>query len=578
MCVVPDRPSLPGDEPRALCLYSPADRPDAPPHLSSELPGSDSDRASPRPAMASATSHWGTLINPDKSPAPRLEQLCLGIAQLMPSFDSNPTSDLTPDRLAAFYRKVGGNYDPLFLETKSQALSFIYQSLGCFHSLQPSKSPYEPPAVPSLCPNGFVRWQTIQLLMDPDEHWRFLNNAVGMWDIVDAKGETFPKSIPRDAFPSEPDPEMLQWHEGVAKRLEYDYVKRNAHRASPPNFGAYHYHFSGKDPLPDEEDYFSHPPSRPGPRRHKTHYDSDRPSRRKSHRRRLSSDDHHAPSSRRPESKFFARPDGGRSGVSSPRVQSPGAPPYTDRPPRSRGRDHPAWYSHPLSPGRDEAPSHSHPQSHSHSHTYDAEASDQSPRKDNSDALPKHRSRPNNLSPPADSRGRRHSHDAYMRKPYRDLSPVAARRSHGSGSHELRSSRSSKSRREGRSRSRPPPPPDIQFRNPVFDGPVPAPAPEPPQYTAKPPPRAVPRHRFNLEPEENRRGSYSGGSTGGSRPGSGGSSSERPRSFSSAGLYPRNSRWTSPVRSSAAKRYVPTTLAEDAAYDPPSPRRAPMYD
>lgn len=80
MCVVPDRPSLPGDEPRALCLYSP-DHPDAPPHLSS--PGSDSDRASPRPAMASATSHWGTLINQDKSPAPLLEQLCLGIAQLM---------------------------------------------------------------------------------------------------------------------------------------------------------------------------------------------------------------------------------------------------------------------------------------------------------------------------------------------------------------------------------------------------------------------------------------------------------------------------------------------------------------
>lgn len=35
--------------------------------------------------MSSAASHWGTLINPDKSPAPLLEQLCLGIAQLMVS-------------------------------------------------------------------------------------------------------------------------------------------------------------------------------------------------------------------------------------------------------------------------------------------------------------------------------------------------------------------------------------------------------------------------------------------------------------------------------------------------------------
>jgi hypothetical protein len=94
MCVVPDRPSLPGNEPRALVLYStPADHPDALPHLSSESssPGPESDRASPRPAMASATSHWGTLINPDKSPAPLLEQLCLGIAQLMVRQTSRPT-------------------------------------------------------------------------------------------------------------------------------------------------------------------------------------------------------------------------------------------------------------------------------------------------------------------------------------------------------------------------------------------------------------------------------------------------------------------------------------------------------
>lgn len=35
--------------------------------------------------MASAEIDWGTLINPDKSPAPLLEQLCLGIAQLMVS-------------------------------------------------------------------------------------------------------------------------------------------------------------------------------------------------------------------------------------------------------------------------------------------------------------------------------------------------------------------------------------------------------------------------------------------------------------------------------------------------------------
>lgn len=42
--------------------------------------------------MSSAANSWGILINPDKSPAPLLEQLCLGIAQLMvrPLFEPRP--------------------------------------------------------------------------------------------------------------------------------------------------------------------------------------------------------------------------------------------------------------------------------------------------------------------------------------------------------------------------------------------------------------------------------------------------------------------------------------------------------
>ncbi|EPS31002.1 hypothetical protein PDE_05956 [Penicillium oxalicum 114-2] len=535
--------------------------------------------------MASAASQWGTLINQDKSPAPMLEQLCLGIAQIMHSFDSNPTTDLTPDRLAAFYRRVGGNYDPLFLETRPQALSFIYQSLGCFHSLQPSTSPYEPPAIPSLCPNGFVRWQTIQLLMDPDEHWRFLNNAVQEWNIVDAKGEAFPKSIPRDAFPSEPDPEMLQWHEGVAKRLEHDYIKRNVQRASPPNFGPFHYHFSGKDPLPEEEDYFSHPPHRTSSRRHKssTYYEADRPSRRKSYRRRDHSDSYDE-ASRRPDSKSHARPDGGRSGMSSPRHRSPGPSPYADRPLRSRGRDHSAWHTSPLSGDREDATSSRpspHSRSHTHSHSYsyppDVEVSDSPPRQPAPDPMSRRRSHHHhNLSPPPDSRGRRHSHDAYMRKPYRDVSPTAPRRSFGSP--DLHPSKSSKSRHEGRSHSRPSPSADIRFKEHLFDGSIPAPVPETPQYMTMPPPRSVPRQRFNLDPEDGRRGSYSGGSTGGSHPGSGGSSSERPHSYSGPGFPSRSSRRSSPVRSAAAKRYMPPGMMDDGFYTTSTPRRVPLYD
>ncbi|KAJ5951673.1 uncharacterized protein N7479_010086 [Penicillium vulpinum] len=530
--------------------------------------------------MASADNHWGTLINSDKSPAPLLEQLCLGIAQLMSSFDSNGTTDITPDRLAAFYRKVGGNYDPLFLETKTQALSFIYQSLGCFHSLQPSTNPYEPPSIPSLLPSGFVRWQTIQLLMDPDEHSVYLQNAVELWDIVDANGEIFPKTIPRDAFPSEPDPEMLEWHEGVSRRLERDYLKRHTKRASPPDFGSYHYHFSGKDPLPDEDDYFSRP--RRAASKRQSYAQPDQPSDHRHHRR------HHSG-----EYPAFTarRPGANRPGFSTPRVSSP--PPWgeRERPARSSRRDQAGRHSHPLSPETGEV-----------SDVSDV-SSDESARhrKDRSKSN-RHQER-RHLSPPSNSSARRHSHEAYTRRPFRDLSPTSSTRQRRS--HESHPSRSSKSHSEpspkvhprdhardyprdrdhprdypkdhpkDRSRSRTA---GVKFREFIFGDTAPAPAaPDPPFYRppTPPPPRAVPRHLGTYAADDMRRGSYSGGSTGNSRPSSGGSGSERQRSYSSAGFHPRTTGWASP-RTSASKRYNQAAMPEDDRYVPS--RRVPIYE
>lgn len=395
--------------------------------------------------------------------------------------------------------------------------------------------------------------------MDPDEHWEYLRNAVSQWDIVDAKGEIFPKDIPRDAFPSEPDPEMLQWHEGVSRRLEYDYVKRNMHRGSPTNLGPDHYHFGGKDPLQDEEGYVPSPHGSGS--RHHSHYDSDRSSQRRHHRhhhRRFSAE--YPPGFRRHEAGFAPRPDGGRSGFASPRSSSPSA--FGERPRRSRGRDRASWYGHPLSPDMEDAPD-------------AANISDHSPRDEDYERK-RRRSQHHNLSPPPHSRARRHSHDAYTRKPARDLSPAPP---HRNGDYDLRPPKSSKSREKSRrgddrSRSRPA---GVKFRDFIFGGPMPAPAPDPTPYVS-PPPRLVPRHRYNLDPEDTRRGSYSGGSTGGSRPGSGGSGSERPRSFSNSGYHPRSSRRTSPVRSSAAKRYVPASVAEDVPYISSTSRRAPIYD
>ncbi|EFQ99772.1 hypothetical protein MGYG_02785 [Nannizzia gypsea CBS 118893] len=216
---------------------------------------------------------WGFLIQPDKSPSPRLEQLCLGLASVISELDpSSSTKELTPEKLAAFYRAVGGNYDSLFLKTPSASLSFIYQSLGCFHTLQPTKNAFEAPSIPALLPHGYIRWQTIQLLLCPEEHAPFLQRAVEMFDIVDVhEGFLLPKSIPASAFPSQPDPDMVRWHETVSNRLESESASTSPHTRPPSNA---HPSSSTRTrqsrPNEDEGDYFSQshyysPAGRKGP-------------------------------------------------------------------------------------------------------------------------------------------------------------------------------------------------------------------------------------------------------------------------------------------------------------------------
>ncbi|KAK3075954.1 hypothetical protein LTR53_000258 [Teratosphaeriaceae sp. CCFEE 6253] len=181
-----------------------------------------------------AYEYWGYLFQPDKTGTSRLKSLLRGLKDAMNTqhnTDHNHGSatidlqpDLTPDQLAHFYRDLHGNYDQLFLGTPHESLAFIYKSLGCLHSLQPQSfshsTAFTDPTVPALKTEGWIMWQTIQLLLGPDEHSQFIMEAVQKWDIKDpVTGEQFPKLLPRACFPEEPDAHMVAWYEGVSERL-----------------------------------------------------------------------------------------------------------------------------------------------------------------------------------------------------------------------------------------------------------------------------------------------------------------------------------------------------------------------
>ncbi|KAG8533734.1 uncharacterized protein KY384_001475 [Bacidia gigantensis] len=189
-----------------------------------------------------AARYWGHLIQQDKKPSPVLQQLLLGLAKyILTCLQKKHVAPwdvdcLTPPKLATFYRLVGGDYDPLFLDTQDSSLSFIYQSLGCFHTLQPTKDPYTSPTVPALTARGFVKWQTMQLLLDPAEHVPFLQEAVKRFDLVNSQdGEPFPSLLPREALPMKPDKAMVDWHDLVSEKLMLDVKASREPTKTPPD-------------------------------------------------------------------------------------------------------------------------------------------------------------------------------------------------------------------------------------------------------------------------------------------------------------------------------------------------------
>ena len=175
-------------------------------------------------------------------------------ADLEPPNAGKP-KELTPQRLAAFYNSCALNYDSLFLGTSSSGLSYIYKTLGCFHSLLPAASPFESPSIPALTPEGYARWQTIQIVLCPNETVPFMQEAVRRYDVPRADGGFFPKHLPKTAFPDKPDPAMEGWYQDMSRRLERDREIFHRNQNSPyltPNEG------------PDRRSGYFPAPARPG--------------------------------------------------------------------------------------------------------------------------------------------------------------------------------------------------------------------------------------------------------------------------------------------------------------------------
>lgn len=165
--------------------------------------------------------YYGYLFEANKQPTKVLDALLRGIANhISENVGRKDEKCLVPEKLATFYKAVGGNYDSLFVEVPHPSISWIYASIGCQHTLQPTTNDFEPPSIPALTTSGFVRWQSIEILLGPEEHVPFIQNAVKNFGIKNPdNGEAFPADLPTDAFPLVPDEDIEKWHSQCAEKL-----------------------------------------------------------------------------------------------------------------------------------------------------------------------------------------------------------------------------------------------------------------------------------------------------------------------------------------------------------------------
>ena len=132
------------------------------------------------------------------------------------------------------------------------SISYIWQVTGCQHTLQPTDNDFAPPSIPALTPRGFSRWESVEILLGPEEHVPFLQHAVKNWALRHPEtGDIFPEELPASVFPAQGDAEVDLWHKSCGERMSREAAVKPGRGPAMPD----------KEPeSPDVK--FAHVPSR----------------------------------------------------------------------------------------------------------------------------------------------------------------------------------------------------------------------------------------------------------------------------------------------------------------------------
>lgn len=115
----------------------------------------------------------------------------------------------------------------------------MWQVTGCQHSLQPTENDFSPPSIPALTPRGFSRWESVEILLGPEEHVPFIQYAVKHWALRHPEtGQTFPPDLPASVFPAQPDQLVDRWHKQCADQMRDEACKEEEEASMPSSSSA----------------------------------------------------------------------------------------------------------------------------------------------------------------------------------------------------------------------------------------------------------------------------------------------------------------------------------------------------
>lgn len=78
-----------------------------------------------------------------------------------------------------------------------------------------------------------MRWESIEILLAPEDHVPFLQFAVRNWGLTNPDdGKPFPVDLPKEAFPSQPDEAIDKWHRECATKLRRETTPKDENKPS----------------------------------------------------------------------------------------------------------------------------------------------------------------------------------------------------------------------------------------------------------------------------------------------------------------------------------------------------------